>query len=195
MREFTVIETPGREPPVRCLGCRQEILEAQCAYSIDRYEGAKLVATTIWKYQYSGYGHLACAEARMKELRAEIELKQRAAQGVRLSVWWQAGLIGQAHNAGHTDGESRFVPPNFPALSDQAIVYDRFHSPWNAIEIHFIDRAEAERIWAAAQHQQSGYEMHWFEPGEQEARHSWAGPRFGEAKAEALQREINAGNV
>ena len=151
---------------------------------------------TFPPYQYIGYAHLDCynrVNGSVEQAKQEMEA---AENGISISVWFAASAkIKTSPNTGHYDGNSRFVPEDFPNLPEGSVILDMYHAPFCAIKIMIPAKGDAEKLWLSAQIENAGWEMHWFECGATNASRSWSGYMFGSAISEAQEMEMSAGTI
>jgi hypothetical protein len=186
MQEFFQGASIGKPLVRACLLCGQPMREGERA----------MRGGPLGVYSYYGYAHLACYEQEQRKKRAALEAADAAERGVRIAFWfaWDDLLIA-APNTGHYDGEVRMVPESLPPFPPGAVVSEMYRRPFAMCFVAIADREDAEKWWSTATaHEDGAYELHWYEPGQQQeqASRSWRGKGFSQVESKARLAEWDA---
>lgn len=140
---------------------------------------------------YVGYAHPACHEREQQHDREALEARQRAAQGVTITVWFSLDdPTRQAPTTGHRDIESRSLPASLPELPSGAVVYGEYLRPLAMSRVQIPDLAAAEAWWEQATAASDvRYELHWFGQAEETASRSWTAKGFAGVQSRAALSE------
>lgn len=140
---------------------------------------------------YTGYAHPSCHEREQQRNQEAQESRQRAAQGITITVWFSLDdPTQQAPTTGHRDIEARSLPASLPALPAGAVVYEAYRRPFAMSRIQIPDETAAEAWWmVATATREVSYELHWFGHGEEPASRSWTGAGFAGVQSRAAIAE------